>query len=204
MPPRVFSLQGCMAAGKTTALRALQERAPWAYVIYESNAETLGQVAARRLEKTRLPDYLQIQRLWIENELRRWSQAQSHPVSILDYGAEEIEFYTLCYPASIGKDWDVETLLAPELAALRKCLPERVLFLDAPEPVLRERKRGDATRSRDFFEHAVASLLPAKRRWFFAKPNVDVLDVARLAPEAVCSAVLSWLERQCFPGGTPS
>ena len=38
----------------------------------------------------------------------------------MDFGAEEIVFYTLHYPKSKGLDWGVEELrraLAPELAA---------------------------------------------------------------------------------------
>ena len=87
-------------------------------------------------------------------------------------------------------------LLAPELAALRQCMPRRILFLDAPDPVLRRRKEGDAARDRGFFEHSLTALLPLKRAWFAAKDNVDFLDTASLTPDEVGAAVLDWTVRQ--------
>ena len=63
----------------------------------------------------------------------------------MDFGAEEIEFYTLNYPKSRGLEWEMEAIrqaLAPELAAVQACMPEHILFLDASEascvPVKRE------------------------------------------------------------------
>ena len=90
----------------------------------------------------------------------------------------------------------MEELLAPELAALRQCMPRRILFLDAPDPVLRRRKEGDAARDRGFFEHSLTALLPLKRAWFAQKGNVDVLDTASLTPDEVGAAVLDWTVRQ--------
>lgn len=62
----------------------------------------------------------------------------------MDFGAEEIEFYTLNYPKSRGLEWEMEAIrqaLAPELAAVQACMPEHILFLDASEAVLRAVKR---------------------------------------------------------------
>ena len=178
--PLVLALQGGMAVGKTSAARWLAAHDPALHVCLEDNAAVLAEVRRRGLDKTRLPDYLAIQRLWIGQEVRRWQAAQAYPCTVLDFGAEEIEFYTLHYPRTIGRDWPVEELLAPELAALRQCMPRRILFLDAPDPVLRRRKEGDAARDRGFFEHSLTALLPLKRAWFAQKGNVDVLDTASL------------------------
>lgn len=93
----------------------------------------------------------------------------------MDFGAEEIEFYTLNYPKSIGADWEVENALKKELEEVRKCLPNRILFLDASDDVLREHKQNDSTRSRNFFEHHLTNMMPLKRKWFLDKDNVDVL-----------------------------
>ena len=117
----VLSLQGCMAVGKTSAARWLEAHDPTLQVSYEDNAAVLAEVRRRGLDKTRWPDYIEIQRLWLQNEVRRWQAAQAYPCTVLDFGAEEIEFYTLHYPRTIGRDWPVEELLAPELAALRRC-----------------------------------------------------------------------------------
>lgn len=71
MPPRVLFLQGRRATGEDHRVARASGARALAYAISESNAETLGQAAARRLKKTRLTDYLQIQRLLIANEQKR-------------------------------------------------------------------------------------------------------------------------------------
>mgnify|MGYP000351537975 FL=1 len=48
----------------------------------------------------------------------------------MDFGAEEIEFYTLNYPKSRGLEWEMEAIrqaLAPELAAVQACIPPAAL-----------------------------------------------------------------------------
>lgn len=45
----------------------------------------------------------------------------------MDFGAEEIEFYTLNYPITIGQDWEIENALHKELELVRKCMPTRIL-----------------------------------------------------------------------------
>lgn len=194
--PLVLALQGSMAVGKTSAARWLAAHDPALHVCLEDNTAVLAEVRRRGLDKTRLPDYLAIQRLWIGQEVRRWQAAQAYPCTVLDFGAEEIEFYTLHYPRSIGQNWDVEGPLAQELAALRQCMSRRILFLDAPDEVLCRRKEGDAARDRGFFEHSLTALLPLKRAWFAQKGNVDVLDTASLTPDEVGAAVLDWTVRQ--------
>lgn len=192
--PLVLSLQGCMAVGKTTAVRYLQRHAPHIHVSFEDNAAVIAEVRRRGLQKTVYADYLEIQKLWLAAEVRRWEKAQAHPCTVMDFGAEEIEFYTLHYPASIGRDWAVEAPLHRELEAVRRCLPQRILFLDADEAELRRRKEHDPTRSRAFFEEHLTRLLPAKRQWFCGRPDVDMLDTTHLSPEALGAAVLQWVE----------
>lgn len=191
----ILSLQGGMAVGKTTAARYAQARAPWLTVCLEDNAATLAEVRCRGLDKTRFEDYLTVQRIWIAAEFERYRRAQATRCALMDFGAEEIEFYTLHYPASIGRDWPVEDALRPELEALRGCMPRRILFLDASEETLQRRKAADPTRSRGFFEHDVTRLLPLKRRWFLGREDVDLLRVDELSPDEVGAAVLAWAER---------
>ena len=191
----VLSLQGGMAVGKTTAARYLARHAPDLHVCLEDNRAVIGQVQRLGLDKTRCDDYIRIQRLWLQHEVDRWQQAQPWPCTVMDFGAEEIEFYTLHYPRTIGQDWDVEGPLARELTAVRRCMPRRILFLDAPDPVLRRRKEGDAARDRGFFEHYLQELLPLKRAWFAQKDNVDVLQTANMTPEQVGAAALEWAVR---------
>lgn len=191
----ILSLQGCMAVGKTTAVRYLQQHAPHIHISAEDNSAVVAEVRRRGLCKTNYEDYLEIQKLWLAAEVRRWERAQAYSCTVMDFGAEEIEFYTLHYPATIGACWDVEGPLHAELEAVRRCLPRRILFLDADEATLRRRKDGDATRSREFFDHHLTQLLPLKRHWFLGRPDVDVLDVSHLTREAAGAAVLQWVER---------
>ena len=112
----------------------------------------------------------------------------------MDFGAEEIEFYTLNYPKTIGENWDVENALKEELAAIRKCMPTRILFLDATDETLRQHKLNDTTRTRNFFEHHLKYLLPLKRKWFYDKNNVDVLMIDDLSKEQVGIKVKEWCD----------
>ena len=150
MKPVVLSLQGCMATGKTTAVQYLQIQEPRISVSFESNRHVIEEVKRRKLDKNQYEDYLEIQKLWLKNEIARYEEAITHPVSIMDFGAEEIEFYTLNYPKSMGKNWEIASALKSELEAVRACMPARILFLDASEETLRAHKEADSTRSREF------------------------------------------------------
>ena len=54
----VLSLQGCMAAGKTTAARYLQQNVPEIHVFFEDNAPVIQKVKERGLKKDIYEDYL--------------------------------------------------------------------------------------------------------------------------------------------------
>lgn len=192
----ILSLQGCMAVGKTTAVRYLQEHAPDVHISYEDNSDVIAEIKARGLDKNSYEDYLQIQRLWLRKEVDRWEKAQGYPCTVMDFGAEEIEFYTLHYPETIGMDWEIENALKPELEAVRRCMPDRILFLDASEETLRRNKENDPTRSRNFFDHHLQHFLPLKRAWFLGRPDVDVLSVDGLTRLELGRRVLEWVEAQ--------
>lgn len=112
----------------------------------------------------------------------------------MDFGAEEIEFYTLHYPKTIGENWEVEEPLREELEAVRRCYPDRILFLDASDEILRQRKKQDSTRSREFFEHHIQHLLPLKRQWFCQMDRTDVLNTDHLTSEEVGERVKQWID----------
>ena len=192
----ILALQGGMAVGKTTAARYVAAHAPDVTVFLEDNAPALAALRGRGLDKHRFADYCEIQRAFIRQELDRYVRAAACPCALIDLGPQEIEFYTLHYPASIEQDWPVEQALAPELAALRQCRIDRTLFLQASVPVLRRRKTADTTRDRGFFEHTVQHLLPAKERWFAAQPRVDFLQTDDLTQMQTAAAVLAWVQ-QC-------
>ena len=136
----ILSLQGCMAVGKTTAIRYLQENASYINISYEINTDIIAEINQRRLNKNKYEDYLEIQKLWINKEVLRYNKAKDFMCSIMDFGAEEIEFYTLNYPKTIGQSWEIKNALKKELEQIRKCLPTRILFLDASNEVLLKHK----------------------------------------------------------------
>ena len=49
--PMILSLQGCMAVGKTTAVRYIQENAPYIHISYEINTDVVDEVKRRNLDK---------------------------------------------------------------------------------------------------------------------------------------------------------
>jgi len=189
----ILSIQGCMASGKTSALHYIAGHLPDVTVFYEDNREVIEQTAREGLIKTQPEDYLKIQRLWIAHEMERYRSAGQHRCSVLDFGPEEIEFYTLNYPQTVGADWDVENSLHRELADLRQCRSDRILFLDADKATLLSRKNGDANRSRLFFEHYTESLMPLKKKWFSGKDNVDILQTDDLSKEQVGQYAVNWI-----------
>lgn len=190
----ILSLQGCMAVGKTTAVKFLQENAPYINISYEDNTDVISEIRQRQLDKNKYEDYLEIQKLWLHKEVERYNKAKQFPCSMMDFGAEEIEFYTLNYPKTIGENWEIEHALKDELEAVRECMPTRILFLDASDEVLRQHKESDTTRSRSFFEHYLEYLLPLKRTWFLKKENVDILNVDNLNADEVGRKVKAWVD----------
>ena len=189
----VLSLQGCMAAGKTTALKYLRENAPYVNVSYEENSEVVQAIRNRILEKNKYEDYLEIQGLWLDNEVRRFERVEHLPCTVMDFGVEEIEFHTINYPKAIGKDWDIENALKDELIGVRKCMPARILFLDASDDTLRQRKQSDPNRARSSFEYYLKHLMPLKRTWFSKMSNVDYLLVNNMPRQEVAMRVKQWV-----------
>ena len=190
----ILSLQGCMAVGKTTAITYLKEHAPYLHISYENIGEVLREVKERQLNKDIFEDYIEIQRLWILHERKRWEKAKDFPTAVMDFGAEEIEFYTLHYPKAIGKNWPVKEALRKELASLEPCMPNRILFLDASQEHLQRNKEKDTSRSRNSFEFYLRNLFPLKRQWFLNRDNVDILSVDGLSKEEVGKRVQDWCD----------
>lgn len=83
----ILSLQGCMAVGKTTAVRYLQENAPYINISYEVNTDIIEEIKRRHLDKNKFEDYIEIQKLWLNKEIIRWNKAKDFPCSVMDFGA---------------------------------------------------------------------------------------------------------------------
>lgn len=65
-----------------------------------------------------------------------------------------------------------------------------------PEWRCRRRKASDESRSREFFEHTLTTLLPLKRQWFLGRENVDVLRTDGLDREQAGRQAAAWVRAQ--------
>ena len=101
---------------------------------------------------------------------------------------------TINYPKAIGKDWDIENALKDELIGVRKCMPARILFLDASDDTLRQRKQSGPNRARSSFEYYLKHLMPLKRTWFSKMSNVDYLLVDNMPRQEVAIRVKQWVD----------
>lgn len=190
----IVSLQGGMASGKTTLLNRLHAARPELTISYENPAPIIQEVKARGLNKLQRDDFLDIQRLFIEAEIQRYKDLCDYQRVVMELGPEEIEFYTLFFPQSINQDWDIPRLLKKELTELRKCSLSGILFLDASPQILRQHKEQDTTRARNFFDHYLTGLHPAKREWFANKAATTFLKVDNLTPDQVFAKACAWLD----------
>lgn len=189
----VLALQGGMAAGKTTAANWVAKHTQQVHVSLEDNSYALNALQGKKLNKQTLEGYCEIQRIFIEQEIQRYHKALEYPNALLDLGAQEIEFYTLLYPKTIGKNWPIEQLLAQELAQLRKCCAQRTLFLQASVAALQAHKNADSQRDRGFFAHSTAHLLPLKEAWFKTQPNVTFLPTDGFTIPQLGQCTLDWV-----------
>jgi deoxyadenosine/deoxycytidine kinase len=161
---RILSIQGGMAAGKTTLAKRLEKRLKDVTFVYENPYPIVEKRKKLNLDIYKEKDFIINQKLFIEAEIERFNQLPQGAV-IFDRGPEDVEFYTLYFPKAIDQDWNVEEQLKDELQELRKCRSDVILYLDASIKTLYERKKADGTRGRDSFEQNM-KLYPYEKEWF--------------------------------------
>lgn len=145
----VISLQGPMASGKTTLAKKLELHG--LSVIYENPYPIVGKRKQLNLDMNSKEGFIANQKMFIEAKIKEFQNAKGSVV-IFDRGPEDIEFYTIFYPTTIGKEWDIETELKDELYKLRECRSDAIFYLDVSESNLYDRKNNDRTRNRSTFE----------------------------------------------------
>lgn len=185
----IISLQGSMAVGKTSVLKAIVKRLPGVTISYEDVTGVVSQIKQDQLDKDNYDDYQIIQGLWIDYEMARYKKIAGEKLVLMDFGAEEIDFYTRFYPKASGRDWQLSQQLMNKLKDLEVCMPDFVIYLDASDVELRQRKNWDKTRSRSFFDFQLEKLLPMKRAWFLSKDNTIVIDTNAKTLEEVSQEV---------------
>jgi hypothetical protein len=197
-----LSLQGCMAVGKTTAARYVEENRKDIFVSYENPAPLLQKIKEHGWDQNTVDGFVNIQRLFIKDEIERWEKCRQHKYVLMDLGANEIEFFTLFYPRSRGFDWDIENRLKEELTALRQCVYLGVLFLDANTDTLIQHKEKDTTRKRGSFDHYLGNMLNRKKEWFssYQQPKTDFLKIDGMTKEQVGQQVIIWIDKFVMSG----
>ncbi|WP_368915129.1 AAA family ATPase [Exiguobacterium acetylicum] len=186
----IISIQGAMASGKTTLARALEEAYPELHVYYENPYPIVQKRKELGLDIRTEDGFVENQRLFIQAELERFRHFPDGHI-VLDRGPEDLEFYTLHYPQVHGQDWDMEFRLKTELEALRRCRSDLILYLRAPDHLLRERRDADQTRTRQSFaQHE--PLWKLEENWFELFP-VCPIDTTAQTPEQVRQAAVHQL-----------
>ena len=188
----LLSLQGGMAVGKTTVARRIESALPQIYVDYEDPIPVWKEVERRGLFENTLDNFITRQRMFIAHELQRRKNALARTgVTLFDLGIEEIEFFTLFYPKSLGFDWDIETLMADDLREIRAVKPDGILFLDAKSQTLTGRRQYDSEKKRGFFDHFIEKMADDKRNWFKTHKNAEFFDTDGLAKEEAYESILN-------------
>jgi len=189
----VISIEGGQAVGKTTLADRLKSRFPDIHVEFENPSPIVKKRKSLGLDITTKRGFIENQRLFIEAEMEKFHKLPKAMV-ILDCGPEAVESYAINYPKSIGADWNVADALSNELANLRKCRSDRILYLQAANDTLRSRNSTDKIHNRGWFEHYIEKLHPLEEAWFLALPQTEVIRVDQLNSDEVEKSIAEWLD----------
>lgn len=185
----VISLQGPMASGKTTLAKRLE--LDGLSVIYENPYPIVEKRKQLNLDMNSKEGFIANQKMFIEAKIKEFQNAKGSVV-IFDRGPEDIEFYTIFYPTTIGKEWDIETELKDELYKLRECRSDVIFYLDVSESNLYDRKNNDRKRNRSTFEEQF-KLVETEKDWYKQFP-VTYLDKNRLSADTLGVYFMKWLK----------
>lgn len=184
-----------MAGGKTTLAKRLETQIKSVYFTYENPYPIVKQSNDENLDIRTEKGFIENQRLFIAAEIDRFNNLPDKNV-IFDRGPEDIEFYTLHFPIANGFDWNIELLLKEELEALRKCRSDLILYLEASEETLLDRKESDQNKRRNSFEQNL-KLYKFEKDWF-KQFNTKYVDVNNKTPKQLEGWTLKHLKDMSF------
>ncbi|AZR78468.1 ATP-binding protein [Bacillus thuringiensis] len=185
----VISLQGPMASGKTTLAKRLEKRG--FRVIYENPYPIVEKRKKLNLDMNSKVGFIMNQKMFMEAKIKEFQNVKDSVV-IFDRGPEDIEFFTLFYPTSIGEEWDIETELKDELYKLRECRSDVIFYLDVTKKNVYDRKNNDRTRNRSTFEEQF-KLAETEKDWYKQFP-VTYVDTNRLTVDDLEVYFMDWLK----------
>ncbi|MBP1994383.1 AAA family ATPase [Paenibacillus eucommiae] len=179
-----------MASGKTTLAKRLENKLKAVTFSFENPIPMIEKRKKLNLDMNKEKDFIINQRMFIETEIERFQSLPEGKV-IFDRGPEDIEFFTLYFPLSIGQNWDVKGQLKKELQELGDCRSDFIVYLDASENTLLNRKQNDHSRKRGSFEKFI-QMYPYEKEWY-NQFNTTFIDVDHKTPEELEDWTLNYL-----------
>lgn len=187
----IFSLSGSKAVGKTTLINGLKERIPGLLVREGFRQTDIG--FCMDVED----EYYENQRWYINREIREYMEYRegNQPVLLLR-GPEDVEFYTLHYPVTKGVSWNVENNLYSELKRLRDCRSDYIIYLDAVEDVIWNRKVYDETKPRKNMQNWMNNWQPYIEPYMKAIEYTTIFDTSTKNADEVLEEVTEWMTKR--------
>lgn len=191
----IIAIQGGMAVGKTIALKIIENVYPKIAISFEDISPVVDKINKHQLDNNKLDDYCEIQQLFIQHERDRYELVRDNEIVLMDYGAEEIAFYTQYFPKVAGYSWTLPSNLLLEVNRLKECFADYIIFLDADETVLYQRQKNDFNRQRHFFKWYTHHLLPAKKHYLDTFSNVIHINTNHLNAEEVAEKIIDIIRK---------
>jgi len=192
----VISVQGCHAVGKSTLINQIKLARPDISCWSEGLRELDARKANTHLRMDVEEEFYQIQRWYVEHVVRRFRSFPPHSIVMLDRGPEEIEFYLFHYLRIHRRNWDIEAHFSQDLARLRRCRSNRVLYLDASLETIIARRESDA-RNRPTMDVWLRDWQPYVEAYFKSMPKTVVLNTDQMTAQEVFAWTVKWIDEGC-------
>lgn len=187
----IVSLSGSKAVGKTTLINGLKRTIPKLQIREGFRQTNTGY--SLNIEQ----EYYMNQRWYIRREIEEYQlfRNNNNPTLLLR-GPEDVEFYTLHYPKTKGFKWNVEANLQKELKELRRCRSDFIIYLDAPEEIILQRKINDDTKPRKNMKNWMQNWQPYIESYMKKIEYTYVFDTEKKDVEEVLKEVTKWLKER--------
>lgn len=187
---RIISISGCRSIGKTTLINGLKRVFPEMITREGFRRTSLG------LNMDLEQDYYLNEKWYIKREIEEYDKVKRQNKDALFLrGPEDLEFYALHYPVTMGKNWDVENNLMSELKELRKRRSDYILYLSASDQTIWNRCQNDTQKKRDNLQEWMQEWEQYFDRFMRSRENVFVLNTDNRFADEVLNMTLDWMRR---------
>lgn len=190
---KIISLTGSRAVGKSTLVAGLRQLDP-DLTIREGFRRIQNSV-----DMSDEASFIENQKEYIEREIKEFHEVKASGRNcIFVRGPEDIAFYTVHHPTLVpgGANWHVENDLKDELARLRACLSDAILYLDASKDTIEKRARLD-TKVRTKMATWLHDWQPYIEPYFKSIPYTKVVTTDDKTPAEVLRLVSAWIKGGC-------